>query len=143
MKIKTKCFFLSLIACLVLAPSAFADYPTGCSALQDCVDTGAPTLLSTCQSSNPTCDLTQFNGNQTLERFAATSGEIADRALELKNCASKTTKGACNACYQSAKAPLRNRFFGKIFHGLLANAIQLIEEQRKAVCLALPKNSKK
>ncbi len=124
-------------ALLVSHNSALAAYPEGCSDLQGCVDTAVPTILLTCQSSNPTCDLTQFNGNQTLERFAATSGEIADRALELKNCSEKTTRQSCNACYRSAKAPLRNRFFGKIFHGLLANAIQLIEEQRKEVCLAL------
>lgn len=131
-------YLLVVFPVLLLSLPAHAAYPEGCAELQACVDDGVSSTLASCQTSNPTCDLNQFATNRTSDRFGVSSGAVADRAIELRNCASRTTKRACNACYQAAKAPLKNRFFGRLFRGMLANAIQLIEAERKATCPSLP-----
>ncbi len=114
------------------------DYPTACLALQDCVDTDAKAAVAACVTANPTCEISSLASGATSDRFNVTSKEVADRAEALKNCTNKKKKGPCNACYAHAKAKIKNKFFGKLFHGLLANATQLLEVRRKALCPTLP-----
>jgi hypothetical protein len=132
----------ALILCLAsmsLAPDAArAEYPAACYDLQTCVDQGVSGTLAACLAANSACDLTSFKANQSTDRFAASSNEIADRAILNRKCAAKTRKFACNLCYQRAKEILKFRFDGAIFHGLLGNATQLIEKKRKEVCSTLP-----
>jgi hypothetical protein len=133
---------ITAIACVLslgITNTSQAQYSEGCLALQQCVDTALPTSLLTCQTSNPTCDLNSFSSNKTLERFAVTSGEVADRAIEIEKCSTTTTKESCNRCYQKAKKPLAKRYYGKLFRGLLGNATSLIEAERKSKCSVLPK----
>jgi hypothetical protein len=126
-----------MVATLILGSApmmAQAELSEACQSVQTCVDAGVDTALSSCTTATPECDLNSFPTNKTSDRFAASAGDIADRAIELKKCETKTKKFACNACYKSAQAPLKNRFFGKLFHGLLAEAVLLIEAERKEVC---------
>ena len=101
--------------------------------VQSCIDSGVSSLKTSCVATYPDYSIT----NQDV--FALTATEVAERATKDTNCSSKTSKIACNLCYQKAKQPLKIRFDGKIFHGLLKQATKIIEEQRKTTCATLKK----
>jgi hypothetical protein len=106
--------------------------PTACESLQVCVDHDVTSALSSCSTSNPTCTF------KTADKFAVSAKQVARRAIDNNRCTKKTKRGACNVCYNISKIPLTIRFKGDIFHGLLAHATTLIEQERKSFCTSLP-----
>lgn len=139
--------FQTLIASLFFASFAFAQTPTpvatatgtatptACQSLQVCVDSAVTSNLTSCASSNPTCTF------KSIDKFAVSAKQIARRTIDNGRCTKRTIKGACNACYNIAKIPLRIRFRGDIFRGLLAHAVTLIEQERKSFCSTLPSSA--
>ena len=127
---------LALLAlyALLLVPAARAD-SAACASLQTCTDSEVPTLLATCATANPTCSVT------STDKFALSAGTLATRTEKARHCDTKTfkTRGACNACYLSARALLSNRYDYQLFHGLLGQASALLEIARKARCNSITK----
>ena len=134
--------FLSLVILTACCSQVFAQTPTptssptgtatpsACQNLQACIDTAVPTVVSGCAASNTSC-----NTEGNTDKYAVSAGQLAQRAIALKKCKDKKNRFACNVCYQAAKLPLQVRFKVNIFKGLLANAVSLIEQERKATCL--------
>lgn len=106
--------------------------PSACENVQSCVDTGVSAERIGCTGSNPTCTYKKIG------RFAVSATELAERAVLRKNCRNRVRKVGCNACYALAKEPLKSRYDGTLFHGLLANAVSIIEKERKSRCPKLP-----
>lgn len=104
--------------------------PGVCSDVQACVNQGLTQLVSSCKAASSAC-------TQSPTVFAVTATDIADRALADGRCTSQkvlSKKSRCNACYRAAKAPLRARFGGRLFKGLLAQSVRLIEARRVVAC---------
>ena len=111
--------------------------PSACANLQTCVDNAVPTVIASCGASNPGCT------SAKTEKYAVSAGQLARRAVDTRKCKDKKVRAACNVCYQVAELPLRLRFQGDLFKGLLAHTVTLIEQERKATCPALPARSSK
>jgi len=128
--------FLVLSAALAAALSAprnaSAATPSACSTVRSCITTGVPQTMTSCLAATPACTL------ETPDKFGVTAQQLADRAIAKAKCSTKTTRRKCNVCYAAAKLPLQYRFKFDLFHGLLGQAVSLIEIERKAVCPALP-----
>lgn len=136
-----KITYLKGIFSLFLVTNVFAQTPAptatplACTKVQNCVDTKVAEALSSCSSAEPTCTL-----NSNTDRYGVSAGVLARRAIDIKDCKSKTKRGACKACYSIAKIPLLTRFNVKLFDGMLAHTVKLIEDEKKAVCTSLPVN---
>lgn len=127
---------LFLLSLSVLSASTTLALDDACIPAQDAVDNGLPDLISDSVSNAAGCAPA---GEYGQDIFAVSSGQIADRAIAKRKCMTKTftKRGACNGCFKSAKALLKIRFSGDLFHGVLANAVSLIEDQREATCSSL------
>ena len=115
-----------------VTPTATAT-PSACQSLQTCVDQGVTSTVSSCVASNPNCET---KGNT--DKYAISAGELAKRSIANSKCSTRKNKGTCNLCYNIAKVPLQARFKGNLFKGLLAQAVSIVEQERKTVCSALP-----
>ncbi len=135
---------LTIAAALLIPSIAFipdsaraADTPPSadCETVQSCIDAGVQSSILGCFAATPTC--TQKNH----DNFAVSASTLAARAVATKKCDTKTftKRGACNVCFAAAKEPLRDRFYGKLFHGLLAQTVKEVEQLRRAKCLTIPK----
>jgi len=136
-----------IVLALCCTSSAFAQVtptPTPTATPNPCLDVAAcvyetvPQTVTTCFSATPTC--TDTNQRQ----FAVTAEQLAELAIENKKCRTTSfkTRGRCNECFQKAKFPLRDRFYGKLFKGLLGRAVTIIEAERKTTCAELPVKAK-
>lgn len=132
---------LSLLT--VCAPVAViaADYPAACKLVQECIDQAVASDGTACLAAQPECNLEDFPSFQTVDRFAVSSGELADRSeanvatrLGLSSCSDAPTVRRCYVCYRAAIRPLRDRFYGKLFHGLLLNTAHLLHDEMNRVC---------
>ena len=106
-----------------------------CVAAQDCVDNGLPLTVNSCLEQNPTCS------GEKSDRFALSAGVLADRAIALKNCESKqfSSQKRCLACFTKATRPLRSRYDGSLFHGLLGTATRLVQYRWVTYCSSVGK----
>jgi len=124
-----------LVAAVAPHAAARAQTPPSapCLARQTCVDAGVQAATTTCVAQNPTCTDTNT------DRLAIAAGVLADRAVSLVGCNTETfpTQLACRRCYRRARAPLKLRLDGKLFHGLLAHAAELVAAQQVAQCGSL------
>jgi hypothetical protein len=104
-----------------------------CASVQSYIETQVPAVVTASASSFPACTVKP-------ERFVVTAGQLATRALALRRCdqpSALRSRLACSLCYERAKNPLRVRYKGELFRGLLSTAVKAIEEQKKAVCRAI------
>lgn len=117
-------------------PSDVFAIEEACVPAQDAVDNGIADLISDAVEGAAGCSPAGTYGE---DKFAISAGQLADRAIAKRNCMNKdfSKRKSCNGCFQSAKALLRIRFDGDLFHGLLANAVSLIEAQRLEKCSAI------
>jgi hypothetical protein len=101
-----------------------------CQTVQACVADQVPQIVSSCAQTTPTC-ISKSN-----DRFALTADVLADRAVKRLKCDTKTfkTTRACNICFETAKLPLKSRYNGILFHGMLATAVSIVEDTRKEIC---------
>lgn len=109
--------------------------PAVCLDVQACVDQGVSQLVNSCKAASSSC-------SQVPTVFAVSATELADRAVADARCGRQTVsrkRARCNACYKAAKAPLQARFGGKLFKGLLAQAVRIIETKRVVACGGSPK----
>ena len=109
--------------------------PAACDLAQDCIDSAVAASVASCVEQNSCSPQSKFGSDP----FALSAGILADRAVELRKCSTKTTRVGCNVCYELAAAPLKFRYDGPLFHGLLFQAIHQIRENKRSVCSALPK----
>ena len=127
-------FFISMFMSFCFCVKAFGEPSTTCESIQSCVDTNVPAVVETCKSAELSC--TEESGY-----LYATATELADRAWSSRACSSREVtskrRGACNACYHSAKALFSVRFKFDVFQGLLGHAVQILEDRRKEACLSL------
>jgi chitinase len=109
--------------------------PSPCQIVAECVYDNVPPSVASCFSSTPSCT----SNNQ--RQFSTTAEQLADSAIENKKCSGRTwrRRELCNLCYNQSKAPLRDRFYGKLFKGLLAQATKIIDTRQKAICGAVAK----
>ena len=97
-----------------------------CTVVQDCVAAGVTALPDTCNF--------QSSGCTKPDRFAASASDLASRAIRAARCSRTRTRSLCRFCYELAKQPLRSRYDSTIFHGMLAQAVRLIQDEKNAVC---------
>ena len=109
--------------------------PSACAAAQSCVDTAITSVVDTCVVETGCSPASNFGQDP----FALSAGTLAARALALKHCETKTSRLACNFCYEAAIQPLRIRFDQQLLHGLFANAVLIVKEQKRSICGALPR----
>jgi len=126
---------LVLFGMLALAVAARAQVPPSpaCLQLQSCVDQAVGVAVTSCVTANPSCDAGDT------DRFAVAAGVLAQRAISIPGCDTKTSpsKAACIRCYRDAKLPLKARLDLKLFHHLLAHAAELVTAQEMAQCGSL------
>jgi hypothetical protein len=124
------------LACSSLPAPALALDPTpvpaACNTLAACVDSGVFSAINNCVDNSLGCVV------NSRDSLAISANQLAARAVTVNKCAETTKRKRCNACYREAKLPLKSRYDQKLFHGLLARAGALIEQERLARCLALP-----
>lgn len=104
--------------------------PGVCSDVQACVDMAVPQLVNSCKAASSSC-------SRSSTQFALTATELADRAIAYARCNREkvaSRKSLCNTCYRVAKAPLRARYKGDLFKGILGQAVRIVELKRVAVC---------
>lgn len=106
--------------------------PTACESLAACVNAAVPTAVASCAGQHTSC-------TDKTTKFAASAGEIAERAIAIRGCSKFKTVSACNNCYRRAKNVLRFKYDQRIFKGLLAQAVEQIEDKRQVTCPALKK----
>lgn len=123
--------------------------PSACAAVQQCIDLEVADGIVGCLNQSTECNA------KNPAKFAVSATEIATRAITIAGCnsfssaSSKSSddrkgkkgksKGACNLCFQKAKLPLQSRYDGSLFHGLLGNAVSIVEQTRRSVCNSLSK----
>ena len=131
--IQVKKYFIASLLCASFAFPAISFADT-CTPVEDCLSNAIPTTLATCEAATPACTVTN-KGDQ----YAVSAETIAARAVAIQKCDVRTFKfkAVCNSCYQLAKAPLASRYDGKLFHGLLGQAVKDIEALKLAKCANL------
>ena len=105
-----------------------------CLPVQDCVTNGLAPLVDGCYTSNPACTSANHDKN------AVTADEIAQRAISARKCDTRTftRRSSCGQCYRAAALPLRFRYDGALFHGILAYATKIIQSTMHEKCDSLP-----
>lgn len=70
------------------------------------------------------------------ETFVVTSQDLADRAIQAGQCfqQGKVSAKKCRQCFDQASLPLRQKFDGVLFRGMLARAYENIKRQRNTFC---------
>ena len=108
-----------------------------CLPVEDCITNGLTPAIDSCYSASPACVSTNH------DKTAVTADQVADRAIAKRGCDTRTFtyKGQCNQCYRNAALPLRFRYDGTLFHGLLAYATKIIENAKHVKCDSLPTRS--
>lgn len=126
--------------------SSAAALPSSCLAVQSEVDNAVPLtvdqkLADTTLNPGGACTTVAGDKFPIEDRMAVTAGVVANRAVNARHCATKQYRhrSGCISCFRDAAGTLRSKLDGAIFHGLLANAISLIEIQKASVCGAVPK----
>lgn len=129
MNIKTLLYVALTCVCYGSLSSAYA-INEECLAVQDCVDNELPITVNTCVEQHTSCSA------ENSDRFALSAGVLADRALALKDCETRqfSSKKRCLACFGNATRPLRHRYDGSLFHGLLGNATRQIQYRGVTYC---------
>lgn len=131
---------IALTCCFGVAFSTSSAYALTeeCQVVATCTQATVPTEAAACVAATPTCE----NRGQD-DRFAVTATQLAQRAISIPQCDTKTftRRQACNACYQAAKVPLQHRYKTKLFHGLLATAASIVDDERQTRCLSLPRGN--
>jgi hypothetical protein len=124
------CTIFSASTVFALTPTP-TPTPSACQNLQACVSSGVSATLTSCIADNSACTFKKPG------KFAVSASDLSERSIVSSKCRNKTKKSACNLCYNLAKIPLKSRYDGSLFHGLLAQAVSIIESERKSRCSGL------
>lgn len=97
-----------------------------CAALRACLSTSIDAAMNSCQQTANACA-------QSSDSLVITPEALAQRAIDGAHCAGRT-KSACRRCYQHAAKLAARGKDAELFHGLLAQAIALIQAAGQTAC---------